>query len=229
MNKIYEKAQGNKKKINVYKTLKNAIQFLDLEPGAPITESELIEDLGVSRTPIREALIRLTDEQLVDVYPQRGTYVSKINVALAKEMAYMRHIVETEIFNELCTKKADVSGSVTESMFFMDQAVKNKEITEYIINDDKFHRAIFSFAGHDMIWDVISNTRTHYVRLLMLDMTLPQSLEESYIDHQKIVKFIAQGKKKELSQILETHHDYMYMKREDEIKKKYREFLLQTE
>lgn len=225
MNKIYENNQGNKKRINVYRTLKNAIQFLELKPGTPISEVALIEDLGVSRTPIREAIIRLADEKLVDVYPQRGTYVSKIDIALAKEMAYMRHVVETEIFCDLCREKTNIGDTVAESMFFMQQALKNNDIIEYIIQDSSFHRAIFAFAGHEMIWDVIANTRTHYVRLLMLDMSLPQALEESYEDHKKIVEFIVNGKKKELKQILDPHHDYVHMKHEEEIKKTYCEYL----
>ena len=83
--KIFLASQGAEKKINVYATLKNAIQFLDLKPGSVISESQLIEELGVSRTPIREALIRLSDELLIHTYPQRGTYVSKIDLSLAKE------------------------------------------------------------------------------------------------------------------------------------------------
>lgn len=226
MKKIYGNRQGMEKKLNVYNTLKNAIQFLEFKPGAAISEAELIAELGVSRTPIREALIRLADELLVEIYPQRGTFVSKIDIGLAKEMAYMRHIVETEIFMQLCRQKADVSNAVAESMFFMSRAIKNKDVVTYIQNDGKFHGSIFSFAKHEMIWNIISNTRTHYVRLLMLDLMLPNTIEESYQDHEKIVECIVKGKMKELTQILKVHHDYDQMKREAQIKEKFSEYLV---
>lgn len=69
LEKIYT---GNK--VDVYQTLKNAIQYLALMPGSTINEQELASELGVSRTPIREALIRLSSETLIDIYPQKGTY-----------------------------------------------------------------------------------------------------------------------------------------------------------
>jgi DNA-binding GntR family transcriptional regulator len=216
--------KGIAKKINVYMTLKNAIQFLELIPGSAINEANLVEELGVSRTPIREALIRLADEMLVEIYPQKGTYVAKINLSLAKEMAYMRHIIETEVFNALCRNKADLSDITAESMFFMQQAIKKQDIVAYVRNDDEFHRSIFKYAKHEPIWNIISNTRTHYLRFLMLDMAFPNSLDESYQDHEKIVECIHNGNIEELDTVLNTHHDHDNMKREEQLRKKYSEY-----
>jgi len=218
--------KGIAKKINVYLTLKNAIQFLELKPGSSINEANLVEELGVSRTPIREALIRLADDMLVEIYPQKGTYVAKINLTLAKEMAYMRHILETEVCNELCTKKADLTEITSESLFFMQKAIKKQDIIAYIKNDDSFHRTIFKYANHEQIWDIISNTRTHYIRFLMLDMALPNSLDESYQDHQKIVECIHNGNLEELNNILNSHHDYNNLRKEDPVRQNYSQYFV---
>ena len=212
------------KKIDVYRQLKDSIQFLELKPGSPINEADLVLKMGISRTPIREALIRLSDELLVEIYPQRGTYVSKIDLALVKEMAYMRHVLEKDICLDLCKRKVDVSKLVDLNLHSMDFAVKKQDIVGYVKLDDEFHRLLFSYDKHEAIWDVIAGMRSHYIRVLMLDMGLPNSLEESYRDHQMIVECIKDGNAEGLLDILNTHHDHSNMKREEQIKKTYSEY-----
>lgn len=219
-------ASGRTKKTDVYRALKDFIQFLEFKPGNAINEAELASQLGVSRTPIREALIRLSDEMLVDIFPQRGTYVSKIDLNLVKEMAYMRHVLETDICVNLCEKKADVRKLVDRNLYSMQYAVKSQDIVGYIKLDHEFHRLLFSYDNHEIIWDIISNTRMHYIRFLMLDMGLPNSLEESYQEHVSIVEHINTGDKEKLIQILDTHHDHNQMKREAQIKQNYSEYFV---
>ena len=209
--------QRNANKLNVYHTLKNAIQFLEIKPGTQIVEAELGAELGVSRTPIREALMRLADEMLIEIYPQRGTYVTKIDLSLSKEMAYMRHVIEMDVFIKLCEEKANLQDAVEDKLYLMNLALKRKDPIEYIIQDAEFHRAIFAYANHDMIWDVIANTRAHYVRTLVLDMSLPSSLRKSYQSHQMIVKCIQNGDKEKLTEVLEEHHDYKINERDEKL------------
>jgi GntR family transcriptional regulator, rspAB operon transcriptional repressor len=214
---------GNK--INVYKTLKNAIQFLKLKPGSSITEAELKRILEVSRTPIREALIRLSGDLLIDIFPQSGTYISKIDLHLAKEMAYMRHILETEILLDLCKMKKDLSTCVSESLFFMKQAISKQDVIAYIKTDNMYHQAIFNYAGHEIIWNMISNSRMHYIRFLMLDMAFPDSMQKSFKQHNGIVKCIKEGDSEGLRTILDVHHDHNSMERKDLIIQKYSEYI----
>ncbi len=214
---------GNK--VNVYRSLKNAIQFLRLKPGMAITEAALKEVLNVGRTPIREALIRLGDEQLVDIFPQRGTYISKINLQIAREMAYMRHIIETEIFIDLAASRKDLKEVVQESLFFMKQAITKNDTVSYVKADAMFHKAIFINSGHGPIWNVIANTRAHYVRFLMLDMNYPDTLASSYDQHLDIVNFIAEGNPEKLNRLLEVHHDHKYLEQSDDIIAKFPEYI----
>lgn len=214
----------NANKLNVYYTLKNAIQFLEMKPGEQIVEAELGAELGVSRTPIREALMRLADEMLIEIYPQRGTYVSKIDLHLSKEMAYMRHVIETDIFMKLCEEKADLQDAVEDKLYLMSLALKREDPIEYIRQDAEFHRAIFAYSNHEMIWDVIANTRAHYVRTLVLDMSLPSSLLKSYESHQMIVECIKNGDKQKLLEVLDEHHDYKINPVDEELMEKYPDY-----
>ncbi len=217
-------SQRNGNKLNVYHTLKNAIQFLELKPGTQIVEAELGAELGVSRTPIREALMRLADERLIEIYPQRGTYVTKIDLSLSKEMAYMRHVLETDIFMKLCEEKADLQNVIEDKLYLMSLALKREDSIEYIIQDAEFHRAIFAYSNHEMIWDVIANTRAHYVRTLVLDMSLPSGLKKSYESHHMIVACIQKGDKEKLLEVLDEHHDYKVSHVDEELMAKYPDY-----
>ena len=227
-----EKTQNNKRRsrVEVYQTLKDAIQYLDLMPGSIIHENELIEKIGVSRTPIREALIRLANEYLVEIYPQRGTYVSTIDFHLAHEVAYMRHILDLEVCLKLCQERVSLQDAVEEKLYFMSQAVKKNDVVGYIKNDNAFHNAIFAVAGHEMIWEIISNSRAHYNRMLVLDLQRPGVLEKSYQEHQNIVKMIEEGNEEELVKILDRHHDHVDMpERERMIREMFPEYFVNEE
>lgn len=216
---------GNK--LKVYHTLKNAIQFLELKPGTQIVEAELSTKLGVSRTPIREALMRLADEMLIEIYPQRGTYVTKIDLPLSKEMAYMRHILETKILMKLCDEKVDLQDIVEDKMYMMSLALKRNDPIEYIRQDAEFHRSLFAYAGHEMIWDIINSTRVHYVRTLVLDMSLPSNLKKSFESHQLIIDYIQTGNKEKLLEVLEDHHDFKMSKTDEDLVENYPDYFTQ--
>ena len=221
---VIKPRSGNK--IKVYHTLKNSIQFLEIKPGTQIVESELEESLGVSRTPIREALMRLSDEKLVEIYPQRGTYVTKINLSLSKEMAYMRHVLETEILMDLCNKKLDLRDTVEDKMYLMKLALKRQEPIEYIRQDAEFHKALFIKANRGIIWNTIANTRAHYVRTLVLDMSLPYSLRKSFESHCLIIECIKTGDSKKLAEVLDEHHDYKLSQTDKELVLKYPDYFI---
>ena len=84
----------------VYNILKENIISAGLEPGSQVSEQELGDELKVSRTPVREALIHLAQEELVEIIPQKGTYISKINIEAVEESRYMRQILEVDITKE---------------------------------------------------------------------------------------------------------------------------------
>ena len=107
------KNAGTKETIRnqVYNILKENIIQANLKPGTQVSEQELGDELKVSRTPVREAMIHLAQEELVEIIPQKGTYISKINIEAVEESRYMRQILEVDI-----TKAAAVE--FPESLFF---------------------------------------------------------------------------------------------------------------
>ena len=219
-------AGSSRIKVDIYGILKEKIQFLEMKPGERIVEAELSSQYGVSRTPVREALKRLEEEGFIDIYPQRGTYVSLIDMKLVKEMAYMRHILENEIFMQLCRSKVSVKRKVEDKLLMMELALKNEDYKGYIKHDASFHRALFQCGGHEKIWDTISGAMAHYTRVLTLDMMMPNNLSESYKSHQKIADCIENGKIKELKEVMEIHHDYYLTDTDKKIMNNYPEYFV---
>lgn len=191
-----------------YGQLKDAIQYLEFMPGSMLIEGELIERMGIGRTPIREALIRLSEEYLVNVFPQSGTYVSNISFELAREVAYMRHLLDKDVCMKLCRDKAKMGEIVDEQVYFMRSAMKKNDVVDYIKQDNRFHGIMFKYSGHGMIWNIISNSRAHYNRVLMLDLARPGKLAGSLAEHLEMVKAIETGDELGLELILDNHHDH---------------------
>lgn len=208
-----------------YNELKNAIQYLELMPGSILVESELIARMGMGRTPIREALIRLSEEYLVNIFPQSGTYVAGISFDLAREVAYMRHLLDKDVCMKLCRAKAKIRDILDEQFYFMRAAIKRGDVAEYIKQDNSMHGVIFKFAGHGMIWNIISNSRAHYNRVLLLDLKRPGKLENSLSEHEEMVACIESGYVDGLDAILDRHHDHkMDAEFEETIRELYPEY-----
>ena len=120
----------------------------------------------------------------------------------------MRHVLDSRICLDLCAQKGDVRKETSDVLYFMENAVRDKDVLKYIRLDNSFHKAIFRMAGHSAIWDIISNSRAHYNRVCFLDLMLPGHLEKSYEDHCNIADYIQIGDFRSLSHLLETHNDY---------------------
>src|SRR5580692_8890140 len=96
----------------VYEVIRDWIVTMTLEPGQALSEKDLSDRLSVSRTPVREALIRLSDDGFVDIFPQRGTFVSYIDVDKLDEAGFIRKAVEGAIVRELA-ESLDEAGIST--------------------------------------------------------------------------------------------------------------------
>src|ERR1700716_1550016 len=88
----------------VFERLRELIISLGLPPGSPLSRVALAEQFGVSSTPIRDALMRLDEEGLVEVYPQHATVVSRIDIGLAQQAHFLRQALELEIVKGLALK-----------------------------------------------------------------------------------------------------------------------------
>ena len=124
---FYEKKHKETGKEYAYRVLKDNIMCLELKPGELLSESDLSEKLSISRTPIREVIMRLKSEHLIEVKPQAGTYISLIDKELINEAIFMRRLLEKEVLNEVCSELSEELFMELEKNLFAQKLVVNKE------------------------------------------------------------------------------------------------------
>lgn len=168
---LYEKMDKEKGKEYAYRVLKDNIMCLELKPGDSINENDLVEKLNISRTPIREVLIKLKGEHLVEVKPKAGTYVSKIDWDVIEQALFVRYTLENEVLKEACT--IDFPEHILkqmEELISEQRAVCNDKTKalEFHNLDKEFHRLLFYGVRKSSVWDCITTISTHYNRMRIL-------------------------------------------------------------
>lgn len=157
----------------VYERLHDDIIALRIRPGASLSENELASSFGVSRTPVREALLRLADEKLVEIVPKSGTTVSRIPYAQVGEAIIIRKALE-----EVAVREA--SRRATKSQFTglwalverQREAAKADDHNSFHAADEAFHAAIAEAAGYPGIWRLVNQVKIQVDRMRYL--TLPE-------------------------------------------------------
>jgi DNA-binding GntR family transcriptional regulator len=168
--------------------LRQAILSLELPPGAPLSEKELTLRFGVSRTPVREALIRLAEERLVDVFPQSGTFVARIPLAGLPEAVVIRKALESAAL-DLAMASAD-----EERLAALDRIMARQEAMAglgdqdgFHAADEAFHEAIAQLAGHPGLWRVAQQAKMQIDRCRRLTLPTPGRMGQVIAEHRAIV------------------------------------------
>ena len=199
--------RGNRSKETVFSIIREKILYLELLPNSIIVDTDLAEELGVGRTPVRESLLALQKENLVDIYPQRGTFVAPLDLELIREVAYIRHVLECTMLEKLAREKVCVHRQVARYLYLQQLAVEERNQKEYVRNDHLFHQELFNIAGHRRSWEIIEPQYDHTIRFHILDFMDTEVFGTSLQEHKVIIDCIEHGDIAELRQQLEIHHD----------------------
>jgi GntR family transcriptional regulator, rspAB operon transcriptional repressor len=178
----------------VFEALREDILGLRLVPGTILSRAELQDRFGLSSTPIRDALIRLQEEALVDIFPQHATRVTLIDIARAHEAQFLRRSVEIEIVGTLALKPDAVAIERLRSA--MRQQAAFAELAEFEAfhrADQAFHRIMFEAANVAELWGFIRRRSGHIERLRRLNLPVEGKMREVVRDHTAIVDAIAQA------------------------------------
>lgn len=197
---------GENNKTYSYRILRNAIMYLELKPGQAISEVELAEALNISRTPIREVLTQLKEENLVEVIPQVGTYVTKINLQLIEEAAFMRYILEKEVLKQACSSFPEGHLNRLKQNLIYQDMLRNSQDKEREFHklDTEFHEIIFHGKRKEHIWNSIYRLSTHYNRIRLLS-ELESGFNHAIDEHHEIVKIIENKAVDQVEKIVHQH------------------------
>jgi DNA-binding GntR family transcriptional regulator len=190
----------------VYETLRNAIVSVQLEPGLSVSEHELAQRLGVSRTPVREALIRLSEEGLVGIYPQTGTVIPPISFPKVYQSLVIRSALECRsiryAIDRITTEAIDrLRAIVAEQKRHVEQANDRG----FLLADDSFHRAIVEISGNLEVWKVIESTKAHHDRVRHLATHVQVHNEQRIAEHERILDALERRDTANAERLLEVH------------------------
>jgi len=195
------------KKISIINQIKSEILSLQLTPGTILSESNLTERFGLSRTPIRDILKQLSLEGYIDIFPQRGSIVSSINMESVKQIIFLRLALEKEITSELCTSLT-VRGH-HDLLDILDQQKNclshDNPFDQFLMLDDTFHKTLFSLAGREFLWEVVQQFNVHYMRYRQINMLKKDKLVELHNEHLSLLGYIVKGDKEALIHVINHH------------------------
>lgn len=187
------RAAGPPARVQIYASLRQAIVRGDLEPGRQLSENELAGDLGVSRTPIREALARLRDDRLVEIVPQLGTFVSAISQQAVGDAQFVREALECAAVRRAAERASeDDIARVAENLDAQERAQGVGDLDAFYLLDDSFHRALCDLSAHPTVWAVSERAKSHLNRIRRLSLDAPDYLPEMISEHRAVLSALAE-------------------------------------
>lgn len=194
----------------IYAALREDIVSMRLSPGQPINEKQLALDHGVSRTPVREALLKLAGEHLVDIFPQSGTFVARIPIAALPEALMVRKALE-DLTVRLAAQKATAEQVVGFRSILDEQLVyaRRGEGLKFHAADQKFHAAIAEAAGHPNVWRLVLQVKVQVDRYCLLTLPAPGRMKILVQEHAAIVDAIAAHDADKAAAAMFKHLDWL--------------------
>ena len=201
-----QRLSGGSASRQAYTALRDAIIGGDLLPGQRLSENELSERLGVSRTPIREALALLRDERFVQVVPQLGTFVTGISTAAVEDAQFVREALECAAVRIAAVSADAADLAALEGLVRrQEEVVAHADFERFAVLDDEFHAAICELSGHGFTWEVAQRAKGHLSRVRRLSLPQPDYLGEMLAEHQIVLAALRRHEPDEAEAALRHH------------------------
>ena len=190
----------------IYALVRKAIVTGTLAPGASINEIEIAHTLGISRTPVREAVKKVSDEGLIDVFAQNGTFVADISRKQVEEAYIIRIALELESIRRAAlvieTRQVQDLSDIIDAH---ETALTRSRFDEAIARDDDFHRGIAEVNGLAMLWKVVDISKAQMDRCRLMSLPSPGAGQETIAQHRAILATLAERDQAGAMKALQTH------------------------
>jgi GntR family transcriptional regulator, rspAB operon transcriptional repressor len=174
-----------------YFRIRDLIVSLELEPGAIVNERELMQLLGLGRTPVREALRALAQEKLVEVYPRRGIFVSSVNVRDLASLSEVRAVLESHAAALAATRATpDERGEAAELIEQLEQAAGERDERRLIELDQRIHRHVYRCAHNPFLEETLNRYYVLTLRIWFLALDRVARLDEAVHEHRQLMEAI---------------------------------------
>jgi len=190
--------------------LREDIVSLRRKPEDPILEKQIAEAYGISRTPVREAVLRLADEGLIEIFPQSGTFVSRIPLAALPEAIAVRRVLEEAVMRQAAAKATpDQLARLRAEIEKQRETAKAGDQDQFHQCDKAFHALLAEIAGYPGFWAIIMQANTQVDRFRRLTLPVVGRMDIVLDEHAAMVEAIAGHDPDRAVRALITHLDDM--------------------
>ena len=192
---------------HIYRTLRQEILSLALEPGQKLREEDLAARFSVSRTPVRAAISRLEAERLIRVEPRKGTFVSEIDLDYVRQLIFLRTSVELRMLPLLCREQPAALWEAMEENLARQKRLleEGPEPSRFYRLDNRFHEMYFTSMALDAVWKLLQQFHVHYTRFRVLDMQQSGLFPQFYEEHRRILDLMRRGESDALCALMVRH------------------------
>lgn len=226
------KVAGERVREYTYRAILQNIITLELPPGSAMSENELSAFFGVSRTPVREAISELRRADLVEVVPQIGSFVTKVDYSLIDDAQFVRMALENEVVRCACSDGIaepylyQLRYNVFQQQKCGEGAISRKE---YLMLDNEFHRLLFAAVGREKVYEFVQMKEVHFERLHSLsERFLHNRMTQKKIEDR--VRILHAVEKRDVLAAKEamTVHLERYLEEKEELKKCCPEYFVES-
>lgn len=194
----------------IYTFLRELIIERKIEPGTALSENELALHFEVSRHPVREALNRLSNIGLVDILPQKGSYVSRISVKNLEGICFVRTAIESQaVRNSQSLGTRTFSRITSKLQRCLEQQRRLEQKSDprarFLKLDDQFHRIICEFSGNSLAWEVIDGVKANMDRIRYLTLGTQSEMGHLIAEHEAICEAICLRHTEEACSLIASH------------------------
>ena len=194
-----ESASGYARRVLEYN-----IVHLKLLPGEQLQEKALAVEIGVSRTPVREAILELRQRKILNIYPQRGTFVSYLEEKRGEDIRYLRYVFESRLAEDACALRDTALADALSDNVRLQKLYVARDPDRFLKLDDQFHEAIYRALDREDLYVLVKEHSIHFDRLRRLSYNLSSS--EALVDeHEDIARAIGAGDAQSARALCERH------------------------
>ncbi len=199
------------KTAQVYSIMRRAIVNLHLAPGSNVNEKLICDQLGISRTPLREAILQLQSENLVSVVPNSGTYVSKIDLQSVFDGQLIREALELKVVRLAANRMTpQFERALDFNMHQQKRMAADVDYDEFYILDEAFHAMICEFGASAYIWKIINGAKAQLDRVRRMSYPLVSHLDVVLNEHMAVVDGLKQRDPEASAAAMKVHVDRVF-------------------
>jgi DNA-binding GntR family transcriptional regulator len=203
--KVTERNEKETGREYALRILKENIVALELEPGSTLNEKEIAGSLGLSRTPVREAVLELAKGQLIEIYPQRGSHIALIDLELVEEARFVRQTIELAIVELSCEMMGqEVLGALSENVLLQEFYLEHFNPDKLMELDNIFHQTLFNSCKKTHTYSLLEGMMIHFDRVRTLSLSTIRDIK-IVKDHRDILEAIKKRDKEEAKAAMLKH------------------------